>query len=415
MDVSVERFRPLVDLVVAALRRDPSVTAQQQILVAAIVFVLVSVLVLLFLLAFTPKKRRVVRRRRIITAEESSASLSTGTRQQLQPEGSVESKPPPRPAFSSPLARLLLGLPGMLLVAAVLAVAAYVVTDTTAYCTYQCHQTMIEPELAEEDAPRTARPIPIDAVVLAEDSAHHERCTGCHRADIATDVFDRSRMVVASFSGSSEASASAVVSSASCLDCHGYVLEHVVIGVGGSIRMSHAEPYAAGMSCVTCHSRIGHEGAASPRMSSCLECHDAEQVISTCETCHVGNPSDQSSKDRPEGSASKRAYRLVELDSNRCYECHDPAPCDSCHRVRVPHTTEFLTGRHARPAAWAGKQQCRRCHDQNMCSGCHQGFAGSHYQGWESDHRKLTPTANCGCHDRRRPERTEPFCTVCHW
>ncbi|MDZ4180275.1 MAG: hypothetical protein U1E29_13765 [Coriobacteriia bacterium] len=418
MEFSVERLRPLLDLVLAAFRRDPSVTAQQQILVAAAAFLVVSLLVVLMLLVFAPKKRRLVRRRRLVGAHSAPVDTASaaGDIDSPRSDSGVEELPRRQPARpSTALTRALLGLPGMMLLTVLFAVVAYEVTDTNAYCTYRCHQSLVEQVVEPGTAPLTATAVATASVELSAESAHHERCTDCHALDVVSDVADRSRMAVVAFTGSGETSASAIVASSSCLECHGYVLDNVVIGAGGSIKMSHAEPYDAGMSCMMCHRRIGHAGALSPEMTSCLECHDSKQASAACETCHVGNPADQSSKSKPVGAASKRTYRLVELDSNRCYECHDPRPCDSCHRVRVPHTTEFLTGRHARPAAWAGKQQCRMCHDQNMCSGCHLSFANSHYAGFQSDHRKLTPAANCGCHDRRRPERTEPFCTVCHW
>jgi hypothetical protein len=51
-------------------------------------------------------------------------------------------------------------------------------------------------------------------------------------------------------------------------------LAGTVTGTGSNVMMSHKEPYEAGMSCDFCHGRTGHEGATSPQMSSCSECHD---------------------------------------------------------------------------------------------------------------------------------------------
>jgi hypothetical protein len=417
MDFSIEPLRPLVDLVVAAVRRDPAVTQQQQILVAAVAFLLVVLVVVLLLLVFTPRKRRVLRRRRVVRVPAAvGAESSIGETVDGWDEGGGETAAEPAAGARFPAAaRALIGVPAMIILVLLIVVATYSISGTTMYCTYWCHQDLVvEPE-PERPAPLTATTIPTATVEPADvGPVYHTKCTGCHDSDIITNVSDRTRMIAVTLAGSSETSASAVVESRDCVSCHRDVLSGTVTGRDSNVRMSHAEPYDAGMACILCHVRTGHVGSRSPEMSSCLECHDAEQVSTACEGCHEGSPSDQSTRDEPAGSASRRVYRLVQLSADRCYECHDPRPCDSCHGVRVPHTARFVEGRHGYPAAWDGKRTCYRCHELRMCQNCHQSFAGSHYEGWRRDHRSVSPTARCSCHDRRRPERTEPFCTVCH-
>jgi len=409
-----EQVQPLVDLVTAVIRRDPSTTAQQQILVAAIAFVLVAFLVTLMLMIFTPRKRRIVRRRRVVrtyVAVDEAADLAPdrGSTGAEEPEAGA-------PEWRRTAERLALGVPGMALVIAVFLAASYSVSSTNAFCTYRCHQDLIATLDAPAEQPLTATGyVPSDVATHTVESAHHARCSSCHSSGVIANVMDRSRMVVATFDSSEETSLSAVVSSRNCVSCHRAILDTVIVGSESNVRMSHKEPYEAGMACDFCHGRTGHDGSTSPVMSSCSECHDNMHVAIECASCHIGNPSDQTTRDQPQGSESKRVYRAVPLSSDRCYECHAPAPCDSCHQVRVPHTPEFTASRHARDAAWDRKESCKLCHTLPWCQQCHLSFRNSHSEGWEQSHARMSPTAGCSCHDRRNPSRTEPFCTVCHW
>ncbi len=416
MNEILVRLQPLADLFVAAARRDPSVTQQQQVLVAAVVFLLVVLLVNLFLLVFMPKKRRVLRRRRVIRVQVPVAVGGDDRSHVSEPEpGDQEAAIPAEPPWHRRTAHLLLGGPVLTVMAILVAVATYAVSGTNAYCMFQCHQDYAPAVVEVRTNPLTATELP-DPVIeaLALRTEHHERCTDCHRSDVVTNISDRLRMLVASVEGVDETKASAVVSSVQCVRCHESLLGGVTVADGSNVYMSHAEPYEAGKACIRCHQRIGHVGYIAPAMTSCLECHDAAQVSADCQMCHIGNPSDKSTRELPAGAASKRPYRLVQLDTNRCYECHQTRTCDPCHGLRLPHPAEFVAERHARPAAWAGKQQCYRCHEPNMCYQCHLSFP-AHYDGWEREHVFTSPQAGCSCHDRRRPERTEPFCTVCHW
>lgn len=412
-----EQARPLFDLVAAVLRRDPSTTVQQQILVAAIVFVLVALVIMVMLIVFTPGKRKVLRRRRVVRTyvpvdEAADLAPDDGATEREELEA-------PTPEWRRTAARLALGAPGVALVIVVFLVASYAVSSTNTFCTYRCHQDLVAtdetPDAPAEQPLTTTGYVPSDVATSTVESAHHERCSSCHSSGVIANIMDRGRMVVAQFASSEETSLSAVVSSRNCVGCHRAILDTVIVGSGSNVRMSHKEPYESGMACDFCHGRTGHDGSTSPVMSSCSECHDNIHVAIECATCHVGKPSDQTTRDEPQGSASKRVYRAVPLSSDRCYECHAPAPCDSCHRVRVPHTPEFMTSRHARDAAWDRKESCKLCHTLPWCQQCHFTFEGSHAAGWQQSHALVSPTASCSCHDRRNPSRIEPFCTVCHW
>lgn len=414
------RLRPFADVFVAVAQRDASVTQQQQVLVAASVFLLVLLVVVILLLATTPPKKRVVRRRRVIVAEpprsvESRESSQGAEVPDAEPEGESEihTAEPPR---HERLASILLGTPAIIAVAFALLAATYGVSGTNAFCTYQCHDdTAAAPEVIDF-VPLTATPIATRVVETETvEPGYHQRCASCHRLDVVSNVADRTRMVTRALLGSDSYGDSAVVSSVTCLRCHGSVLDETVVGRYSNVRMSHAEPVAAGMTCVGCHDRIGHPGYRSPQMTECIECHDDISQPTACDTCHLANPSDRTTRDMPQATASRRVYTQVELRSDRCYDCHRTESCDACHGLRLPHPPEFVAERHARDAAWDRKSLCYRCHDVPFCNRCHLGFAASHSEGFEAEHTRLTPEANCSCHDRRRPERTEPFCTVCHW
>ena len=207
-----------------------------------------------------------------------------------------------------------------------------------------------------------------------------------------------------------------VVSSA-CSECHWKDTAKISLNSTTGVRMSHAEPLAASVTCLECH-RI-NEGVISRRttgMGSCLKCHDAVIASSECSMCH----------DRKTAAAARArttSFAKPQVPDVKCGACHDEAAqCDSCHGMRMPHSLAFKAGGHARAGAvdfwFNGGRTCPRCHTaaRRPCTKCHTPILGKGHPATQATaHQAATPD-RCGCHDAMIAgvPKGRNFCELCH-
>lgn len=274
-------------------------------------------------------------------------------------------------------------------VAFVTLATAYGATSSNDYCANTCH--VMAPSVTSWDA-----------------APHRDiSCIRCHEGRLVLSLPDatvsRLRQVSAEIAG--RAPVSAVVSSRVCLGCHADRLEGSIETSAG-IRVRHAEPLDAGMSCDTCHAAVAHKRDVASRatiMTQCLMCHDGETAPAGCPTCHVGDPGASPVFDR--------IYTTTELPQPTCGGCHSEESCDSCHGIRMPHSQAFIEGEHARDAGFYRKKVCWNCHVKTECFGCHGDFDRSHPQDFLTTHKSLSREATCStCHRNHEG----PFCDRCH-
>ena len=153
-----------------------------------------------------------------------------------------------------------------------------------------------------------------------------------------------------------------------CEQCHRDIRQ---ASPSGDLKIPHrAHVQVLKLDCVHCHAYSVHstnpEGTHSPRMATCLECHDGRKAKRECSACHTA-------KDAPE--SHRAGGWLVEHAGKR-----QDAECQSCH-------------------AWT----------QDWCSDCHARRPESHSGKWRSTHRDaVAKHRNCeACH-------REDFCVRCH-
>ncbi len=195
----------------------------------------------------------------------------------------------------------------------------------------------------------------------------------------------------------------AYVSNSSCLSCHKKILSKMTVS---KVRISHQEIIKAGASCVDCHKCLVHKRAKGEKvfvMDKCLTCHNDQKASSSCPTCHhidiAYNP-----------SLNLDDFPKVHLESpTNCQGCHSKAlerKCFNCHRIEMPHTSEFINGGHAR-AAFINKAICYRCHAG--CQKCHikLGAFWPHPSNWIITHRKYKASDCSNCH-------VANICGLCH-
>lgn len=289
-------------------------------------------------------------------------------------------------------------------------ILAYGTTSTDSYC-LTCHAEL---RLAESaDGTSTA---------AVERSTHTTvRCVACHETapptGLASSVSTRAQHLAARITGIKLSGTP--VDSEACLRCHRSIETTVSIDATRGIRMSHAEPVAAGMTCTGCHGEVAHgaDQSQTPSMSACVRCHDGVAVSSECSLCHIGDVADASS--------SRLVYAPLDLAPvSDCGGCHAQDTCDACHGLRMPHSQSFLDGEHAREAGFDKKVLCWRCHTLTDCGRCHQtkdralGYWGHGIgPGWKQLHGEgmtVEGYAGCGCHGRSPYARAGHYCKACH-
>lgn len=219
--------------------------------------------------------------------------------------------------------------------------------------------------------------------------------------------------------------------SSSCLSCHDAGIRVTTENVRRGIRVSHKEPLEAGARCSDCHrpNEAGVIAGSYGGMNPCLRCHDGDRAANDCTLCHTKDIAAAQVADR--FPLEKGAKILVTDPKMRCYDCHDPAPCDSCHGMRIPHPESFEGWGHAYEGVkslWAGDSgQCRECHteERRPCvqSGCHSTefpyhlqrdpqFSQHHAWGrWIDASQNPSSPSNLGCATCHRGD----ICTgACH-
>lgn len=249
-------------------------------------------------------------------------------------------------------------------------------------------------------------------------------CVSCHEAGnpvaaVTISAVPRVLHITSAMFSDHPAGSYGATSSRSCRRCHASVLTGITENPDRALRMSHKEPVEAGAACLDCHQLDAnqHVTGVIQGMDDCLRCHDGEQASAGCPTCHTGDVSRAAVARRsPENPEPKQL--IMNPD---CYSCHDPAPCDSCHGVRLPHPPEYVTS-HMRDAAvdlWDNDgKTCFRCHtaERRSCyqSQCHEFEMPLHSEdgSWREQHQR-EPEDSCeGCHNKMNwfPNT----CAMCH-
>lgn len=206
------------------------------------------------------------------------------------------------------------------------------------------------------------------------------------------------------------------VTSSACERCHMSVMTGVTNVQSRGLKMSHSEPMRASATCTDCHQlRGGVVSIHNAGMTPCLRCHDGTKVSAACATCH---------NERPTAAARARStsFSDQQVREIKCGGCHEEKRyCDPCHGLRMPHTTAFMAGAHARAATvdfwYNGGKACARCHTakRRPCTRCHTSLIGKAHGLAMRRHEKATSAGCNTCHGQYAPISTRDFCKdVCH-
>lgn len=264
-----------------------------------------------------------------------------------------------------------------------------------------------------------------DHVKETEGDPHKDvACVRCHEggdvvASVTISVVPRVWHIAQGIARSDSMVSYGNASSRACMSCHAGVTDAVTENSERALRMSHKEPIEAGAVCLDCHQldAQGQVTRVTQGMDPCLRCHNDEVAAAACTTCHTGDVSKAIVARR--SMSDPEPKQLV--TSPDCYSCHDPAPCDSCHGVRLPHPENYVTS-HMRDAAielWDNNgEACLKCHasEQRSCyrAGCHEFEMPLHSEdgSWRVDHQREPEGACEGCHNKMN--QFPNTCAMCH-
>jgi hypothetical protein len=251
---------------------------------------------------------------------------------------------------------------------------------------------------------------------------------GCGEEESA-DVTGFSEQLASAVEGEEDGSPASFISL--CVNCHDRLdpgpedmtadwrLERKLV-------FDHPAHFARGIRCQACHQEFPHKPGYTEHVpvETCFTCHGSvhgQQGVmapTDCDACHTPEidpiTPEHDAGDWVLASGERLAKHSQEVKSapNRqlyCKMCHEATFCYDCHRMDIPHPTEW-TGGHGETAS-AERQACMMCHEvQSTCDSCHhQAFPTLH--DWGGDHKEVTFEQGAeSCYSCHQP----PFCSACH-
>ncbi|NTU71346.1 MAG: hypothetical protein HGB10_05965 [Coriobacteriia bacterium] len=155
---------------------------------------------------------------------------------------------------------------------------------------------------------------------------------------------------------------------AACQSCH---IDLRTVSPSGDLNIPHrAHVSVLKLNCVQCHDYLVHEknpeGTHTPRMETCLKCHDGVKAKNACSACHTNKsvPESHKAADWLVVHASKQKQidcaECHKWTENWCAECHQRRPASHGKRWRTVHR-----------AAVDKRRNCEVCHEGAFCVRCH--------------------------------------------
>ncbi len=155
---------------------------------------------------------------------------------------------------------------------------------------------------------------------------------------------------------------------AACLKCHNDLR---TVSPKGDLQIPHrAHVTILKMRCVECHNYLVHEkspeGKHTPRMATCMKCHNGDTAKNTCTACHTEKAAPATHK-APDWLVV-HGEKGSQPECNSCHRWTDKW-CADCHKRRpASHTADW---RAVHGDAVKKHRGCEACHDDAYCIRCH--------------------------------------------
>jgi hypothetical protein len=154
----------------------------------------------------------------------------------------------------------------------------------------------------------------------------------------------------------------------SCESCHEDLR---TVSPSGDLNIPHrAHVDVLHLPCIRCHTYLVHqanpEGTHTPRMVTCLQCHNGKIAKNGCSTCHRDKAIPQSHRDpnwliiHPTMQAKINCKQCHAWTANFCVACHITRPKDHGPDWRTKHGQQVAIHRN-----------CEACHPAAFCINCH--------------------------------------------
>ncbi|MBI5230977.1 MAG: hypothetical protein HY876_02305 [Coriobacteriales bacterium] len=153
-----------------------------------------------------------------------------------------------------------------------------------------------------------------------------------------------------------------------CASCH---IDLRTVSPSGDLNIPHrAHVNVLKLKCVKCHGYLVHlsnpEKKHTPRMVTCLSCHDGKQAKNACSTCHTDKaaPVSHRAKDwvvvHPDKQKETDCTKCHKWTDKWCAECHSRRPRSHGDKWRSKHRFQVEAHRN-----------CEACHKAAFCVRCH--------------------------------------------
>lgn len=195
---------------------------------------------------------------------------------------------------------------------------------------------------------------------------------GCGGASTTTTTGFRQQLTQAESQPTSSETPASFISL--CANCHDSLDAPLKWRQDMKLVFNHPKHFAKGIRCEACHQEFPHKPGKTLHVTveTCFMCHgtvhgpQGVMAPTTCDTCHTSDVA----KLTPDHLVSTWVFvqgntlaaHAVKGKADRlfCKMCHEQAFCQDCHKVDIPHPTDWVK---AHPAsATTERAACVMCH-----------------------------------------------------
>ena len=280
-------------------------------------------------------------------------------------------------------------------------------------------------------------------------SSHSEvDCVSCHVQPGAKNIAkDKAEGITKIFKKETNAYTAPIqmpkeIPNSACEQCHDMSKRQVTSS--DDLIIPHDKHLVKDIKCTQCHSGVAHGKISernvtfksdydkwdtslgksmmsdikftSPKMETCIECHEAREVSTECKTCHSSEMYPKSHKQtsfkaREHGEAAKK-------DIEKCNSCHQYMSDEVIKDMQnVSPTQQFLTTGTISDKSISAEQYAK---ENTFCKDCHLTRPASHVKGFVNLHGPLAETnrQKClTCHEAQKTgfnQTSNVTCSSCH-
>lgn len=209
-----------------------------------------------------------------------------------------------------------------------------------------------------------------------------------------------------------------------CANCHDRLDRELDWRQERKLIFNHPAHFARGIRCAACHQEFPHKPGRIVHVSveTCFTCHgtthgaEGSLAPTGCDVCHTPDIAPVTADHKQEIwvklSGDGLALHSTDAKVRRlyCKMCHEQDYCDSCHRMEIPHPSDWVPTGHPATAK-VERDACMMCHEQRqLCDDCHH----TSYEAlpdWRAQHERIATAQGAeSCFECHEP----PFCSACH-